>query len=164
MGVDLSLLSDEELLEKTGLEVIPLTKDVGAEVLGVDLSTKLDKSSFETIRRAWLEHGVLVIRNQSIDRRSCVQFAVRRIRQCTGHGEWPCLRRWLSGLFNISNVVKNGLRVGSLGARELEWHTDMAYVDELPMASCLYAVEVPEARVKPAFSTCTRPTRNCPRH
>ena len=42
MSADLSLLSDEELLEKTGLEVIPLTKDVGAEVLGVDLSTKLD--------------------------------------------------------------------------------------------------------------------------
>ncbi|MED6310980.1 MAG: TauD/TfdA family dioxygenase, partial [Pseudomonadota bacterium] len=77
MSVDLSLLSDEELLAKTGLEVIPLTKDVGAEVLGVDLSTKLDKSSFEIIRRAWLEHGVLVIRNQSIDPDAFVAFSSR---------------------------------------------------------------------------------------
>ena len=36
-----------------------------------------------------------------------------------------------------------------------------AYVDEPPMASCLYAVEVPGGEGKPAFSTCTRPTRNC---
>ena len=47
MSADLSLLSDEELLDKTGAEVVPITKDVGAEVLGVDLSIKLDKPTFE---------------------------------------------------------------------------------------------------------------------
>ena len=144
MSADLSLLSDEELLEKTGLEVVPLTKDVGAEVLGVDLSSKLDKPTFETIRRAWLEHGVLVIRNQSIDPDAFVAFSTR-------FGELdnaPVMengRAFVDGypeLFVISNVVKNGLRIGSLGARELEWHTDMAYVESPPKASCLYAVEI----------------------
>ena len=153
MSVDLSLLSDEELLEKTGLEVIPLTKDVGAEVLGVDLSTKLDKSSFETIRRAWLEHGVLVIRNQSIDPDAFVAFS-SRFGELDNAPVMENGRAFVDGypeLFVISNVVKNGLRIGSLGARELEWHTDMAYVDEPPMASCLYAVEVPEGEGKTGF-------------
>ena len=153
MSADLSLLSDEELLAKTGLEVIPLTKDVGAEVLGVDLSTKLDKSSFETIRRAWLEHGVLVIRNQSIDPDAFVAFS-SRFGELDNAPVMENGRAFVDGypeLFVISNVVKNGLRIGSLGARELEWHTDMAYVDEPPMASCLYAVEVPEGEGKAGF-------------
>ena len=112
MGVDLSLLSDEELLEKTGLEVIPLTKDVGAEVLGVDLSTKLGKSSFETIRRAWLEHGVLVIRNQSIDPDAFVAFS-SRFGESDNAPVMENSRAFVDGypeLFVISNVVKNGLR------------------------------------------------------
>ena len=118
MSADLSLLSDEELLAKTGLEVIPLTKDVGAEVLGVDLSTKLDKSSFETIRRAWLEHGVLVIRNQSIDPDAFVAFS-SRFGELDNAPVMENGRAFVDGypeLFVISNVVKNGLRVGSLGA------------------------------------------------
>jgi taurine dioxygenase len=44
----------------------------------------------------------------------------------------------------ISNVVENGKPIGALGDKEAEWHTDMSYVAEPPMASVLHALEIPQ--------------------
>ena len=153
MSADLSLLSCEELLERTGAEVIPITADVGAEVLGVDLSLKLDKPTFELIHRAWLEYGVLVFRKQEIDPDAFVAFS-GRFGELDNAPVMENGRAFVDGypeLFVVSNVSDNGVRIGSLGARELEWHTDMAYVESPPKASCLYAVEVPEGEGKTGF-------------
>ena len=153
MSADLTLLTDEELLEKTGLEVTALTKDIGAQVLGVDLSVKMDKATFELIHRAWLKHGVLVFRDQAVDPDALVTFSTRfgelYNAPVLGHG-----RAFVDGypeLFVISNVVENGVRIGSLGPRELDWHTDMAYLEAPPKASCLYALETPEEEGKTGF-------------
>lgn len=43
----------------------------------------------------------------------------------------------------ISNVLENGKPIGALGDKEAEWHTDMSYVPEPPMASVLYSLEIP---------------------
>lgn len=51
----------------------------------------------------------------------------------------------------ISNVVDGGRPIGSLGALEAEWHTDMSYVDSPPKMSCLYALEVPPAGGNTSF-------------
>ena len=45
----------------------------------------------------------------------------------------------------ISNVVENGMEIGSLGNAEAAWHTDMSYLETPPPGSLLYALEVPEA-------------------
>ncbi|HUD52156.1 TauD/TfdA dioxygenase family protein, partial [Parvibaculum sp.] len=37
----------------------------------------------------------------------------------------------------------NGKPIGALGDKEAEWHTDMSYVEEPPMASVLYSLEIP---------------------
>ena len=55
-------------------------------------------------------------------------------------------RRFVEGLpeiYIVSNVMVNGEPIGSLGAGEAVWHTDMSYLDVPPMASMLYALEVP---------------------
>lgn len=153
MSVDLSVLSDEELLEKTGVQFTALTKDIGAEVTGVDLSAKIGKPTFEIIHRGWLKYGVLVFRGQKLDEENLVTFSGR-------FGELynaPVMengRAFVDGypeVFVISNVIEKGVRIGSLGARELEWHTDMSYLDAPPKASCLYAREVPEGEGKTGF-------------
>ena len=39
--------------------------------------------------------------------------------------------------------LEQGKPIGGLGNHESKWHTDMSYVDVPPMASALYALEVP---------------------
>src|SRR5689334_2071447 len=46
-------------------------------------------------------------------------------------------------IYIVSNVIVDGKPIGSLGAGEAVWHTDMSYQDDPPMASMLYALEVP---------------------
>jgi taurine dioxygenase len=55
-------------------------------------------------------------------------------------------RRFVEGhpeIYVVSNVIENGVPIGSLGAGEAVWHTDMSYQKVPPKASMLYALEVP---------------------
>ena len=57
-------------------------------------------------------------------------------------------RRFVAGrpeIYIVSNVVENGVAIGSLGSGEAVWHTDMSYLADPPKASMLYALEVPAA-------------------
>ena len=57
-------------------------------------------------------------------------------------------RRFVEGhpeIYVVSNVIENGVPIGSLGAGEAVWHTDMSYLENPPKASMLYALEIPPA-------------------
>src|SRR5258708_13471783 len=63
-------------------------------------------------------------------------------------------RRFVEGLpeiYIVSNVTVNGQPIGGLGAGEAVWHTDMSYLDVPPMASMLYALEVPSPGANTPF-------------
>ena len=48
-------------------------------------------------------------------------------------------------IYVVSNVIENGVAIGSLGYGEAVWHTDMSYLHAPPKASMLYALEIPPA-------------------
>lgn len=48
------------------MELIALKENVGIEVRGVDLATLSDEA-FAELRRAWVENGVMVIRDRALD-------------------------------------------------------------------------------------------------
>ena len=57
-------------------------------------------------------------------------------------------QRFVPGLpeiYIVSNVIEGGVAIGSLGAGEAAWHSDMSYLAAPPQASMLYAVEIPPA-------------------
>jgi taurine dioxygenase len=64
-------------------------------------------------------------------------------------------RRFVEGypeIYVVSNVLRgDGKPIGSLGAGEAVWHTDMSYLEQPPKASMLYALEVPPAGGNTAF-------------
>ena len=119
---------------------------LGAEIGGVDLRT-IDDGDFAAIHRAWLDHLVLLFRGQQLTDDDLIAFSRR-----FGALDWAPVqetgRRFVEGhpeIYVVSNVIENGVPIGSLGAGEAVWHTDMSYLEAPPKASMLYALEVPPA-------------------
>jgi taurine dioxygenase len=130
----------------SSIKIVPSGRALGAEIEGVDLRT-LDDREFAAIHAAWLDHLVLLIRGQRLEDDHLISFS-RRL----GELDWAPIqetgRRFVEGypeIYVVSNVVENGEPIGSLGAGEATWHTDMSYLEAPPKASMLYALEVPEA-------------------
>jgi taurine dioxygenase len=134
------------------IDIVPTGAALGAEVRGVDL-TSLDDRQFAALRRAWHQHQVILVRGQTLDDQDLVAFSRR-----FGDLDWAPVqetgRRFVEGLpeiYIVSNVKLNGEPIGSLGAGEAVWHTDMSYLDTPPMASTLYALEVPPSGGNTSF-------------
>lgn len=137
----------------SNFKITPLTQEIGAEVRGVDLSEALSETVFPTLYQAWLDHQVLLFRDQSLTDPQMIAFSQRfgnlDLAPIPGHG-----RAFVEGLpemFVISNVVEDGHNIGSLGDGECLWHTDMAWTPKPAKASCLYALEIPEAQGDTGF-------------
>ena len=45
---------------KTRLDVVPMTRHIGAEIRGIDLREKPDQETVKAIYQAWLDHLVIV--------------------------------------------------------------------------------------------------------
>jgi len=126
------------------LYVRPTGAALGAEVQGVDLRA-LDDLGFAAIHRAWLDHQVLLFRDQALTDNDLVAVS-RRFGELDEAPVQETGQRFVEGhpeIYVISNVVQQGIPIGSLGAGEAVWHTDMSYLPNPPKASALYALEVP---------------------
>ena len=126
------------------IQVIPTGAALGAEVSRVDLKN-LDELQFAALERAWHEHQVVLVRGQTLADADLVAFS-RRFGNLDLAPVQETGRRFVEGIpeiYIVSNVLVNGEPIGSLGAGEAVWHTDMSYLDVPPMASMLYALEVP---------------------
>jgi taurine dioxygenase len=133
-------------LENKTIDIVPTGGGLGAEIRGLDLRD-LDDTLFSTLRRAWLDNLVLLFRGQQFSPAELIAFSQR-------FGELDLApiqetgRRYVEGLpelYVVSNVIKDGEPIGSLGSGEANWHTDMSYLEQPPMASLLYAIEVPQS-------------------
>lgn len=139
------------------IEVVPNAGAPGAELRGVDLRT-VDDAAFATIHRAWLDHLVLLVRGQRLSDDDLIAFS-RRLGALDLAPVQENGRRFVDGkpeLYVVSNVVENGVAIGSLGAGEAVWHTDMSYLPDPPKASILYALEVPPSGGATGFSDMYR--------
>ena len=128
------------------IEVKPTGAGLGAEIKSVDLKT-IDTRDFADITRAWTENLVLLFRDQNLDDEQLIAFS-RRFGALDFAPIQETGRRFVEGypeIYVVSNVIENGVPIGSLGAGEAVWHTDMSYIPDPPKASILYALEVPPA-------------------
>jgi taurine dioxygenase len=135
------------------IQVLPTGAALAAEVCGVDLRG-IDDGAFAALHRAWLDHLVLLFRGQELDDDDLGAFS-RRFGELDLAPIQENGRRFVDGhpeIYVVSNVIENGVTIGSLGAGEAVWHTDMSYLHDPPKASVLYAIEVPPAGGSTGFT------------
>lgn len=125
------------------LSVLPSGGALGAEARGLDLSAPLDPSMTPRIRKAWLEHLFLVFRGQKLTDQQLVVLA-------RSFGEPHMIEQsdynragLLPEIDIISNVVVEGQRMGSVGLKDLAWHTDMSMYEHTVTATINYGAEIP---------------------
>jgi taurine dioxygenase len=117
------------------IDCVRLAGSLGAEVRGVDLAT-LDDATFAQIARAFLEHHVLVFRDQKLVPAQQIAFG-ERWGELYVHPILPSLDGH-PPIVPIRNLGKQHTLTEV-------WHSDVTFDDCPPMASLLYAIEVPPA-------------------
>lgn len=133
-----------ELYARAGIGVFPLSDALGAEIRGVDLREPLGDTTLAAIHRAWLEHCVILFRDQHLADGDLVRHSRRFGDLDLGPTmAWQPTAQEYPEIFVISNVMENGHPIGYLGSAEADWHTDMSHTAIPPKASTLYSLEVP---------------------
>ena len=117
------------------IEVAPVSGGVGVEVHNVDIKSGIDAGTFDELRAAFVEHGLIFLRDQDITPDEHIAFAER-------WGEININRFFprLDGYDQIATVTKEPDQTTNIGGG---WHTDHSY-DHVPaMGSILIARETP---------------------
>lgn len=117
------------------IQASPLSPALGAEIAGIDIAAGIDDDQFAELRRAFVDYGVIFLRDQDITPEQHIAFAERwgKInvnRFFKADSDYPL----------IAEVRKEADQKGNIGSR---WHTDHSYDEQPAMCSILYAREVP---------------------
>lgn len=129
----------------------PLTPTFGLEILDVDLRAPTD-DLIAGIDALWVEHPVLIIRDQLLDEAQQIAFS-SRLGEINIHVRTDIRSRSNPEVVMVSNLqLENGDNIGALASGEAKWHTDSCYKPRPDTGSLLYALEVPEDGGKTAWA------------
>jgi len=124
------------------LNIRKLGQALGAEVTGLDLSRPVPDGVFEEILSAFLEHAVVVFRDQKLTPEQQIAFS-RRFGEIDVNVRSRFNKPGYPEIFVVSNIIENGEPIGVTDAGRY-WHTDHCYVREPSRCSLLYALEIPQ--------------------
>ena len=118
------------------VEVRPLTRRIGAEIHGVDLSQPLEPSRREAMHQALMRHQVIFFRDQSLSHDDHERVG-RAFGELAIHSGVP-------GLPGHPEIVAIHADADSKYVAGENWHSDLSCNAEPPMGSMLYLPIVPE--------------------
>lgn len=122
-------------------EVRPLAGNVGAEIVGLDLTRPLGDADFARVHRAHLDYHVVIFRDQRITPAQQIEFS-RRFGVLQIHVLKQFLLAGHPEILIVSNIVEGGQPVG-LGDAGKYWHSDLSYKELPSLGSMLHAQELP---------------------
>jgi taurine dioxygenase len=132
---------------RTRLDVVPLTRHIGAEIRGIDLRNHLDAETVKAIHQAWLDHIVLVFRGQSFSQEDLIRatgFFGEHAPMSRPPSSFPKgYAKLLPNIMLISNIREDGEPIGALPDGEMHFHHDMIHNEMPHKGTLLYSVEVP---------------------
>jgi len=142
------------------IEIRKLTPNIGAEIVGVDLSQQLDDRQFQQVHGALMDHLVIFFRDQHLSPERHKEFG-RRFGKLHMHPAAPSLLPGHPEIFVIKADEKSTYVAGE------DWHSDVSCDEEPPMGSILSVTTVPPdgggdtlfANMYLAFETLSEPIR-----
>ena len=124
----------------TQIEFEPMSGHFVAQVHGVDLAEVQDADVIAALREGLNRHGILVFREQSLSNAEHVRFS-----QQFGPSEIHTVKQYLlpdfPEIIALANRGEEGTKPIANGGAY--WHSDITYKVRPPMASLLYALEIP---------------------
>jgi taurine dioxygenase len=150
------------------LTVTPFTAPLGAEITGVDLRKPLDQYSIDRIHAAWLEHIVLVFRDQDLSKDQQVDFAAqfgiigdratpKELQNEIDHG-------YDGKIMLVTNIRdEKGNPIGTLPDGEMWFHHDQSYMSAPCKATLLHAIELPSVGGNTKFANMYLAYENVPK-
>jgi len=120
-----------------GIEVRPLTPQIGAEVFGVDVTKPMGNADFDTVHQALLDHSIIVFREQPLDDNQLMGLG-RQFGPLIVH---PFLQNDGPNpeVIHIKREPQDKAIVGQ------EWHSDTTCIETPPLAGVLHCIETPLA-------------------
>lgn len=129
------------------LTITPLNAFFGAEISGVDMAD-IDDSTRDDLRKAWLDHKVLVLRDQHISTEEHIAFG--------GHFGDLEVHPFTEGIEGYPEIVL--LEAGGDTGKTFVaagWHSDVTWRAEPSMGSILRGRDVPPVGGDTCFSDAT---------
>jgi len=124
--------------------VRPLTPNLGAEILGVDLDGDISDELFAAIHQAWLRYQVLLFPPRELPPGRQVAFA-RHFGEVQIHVMNQYHADGFPELYRLSNLDEHGRPNGKHPDRgTLAWHTDGSWRRVTGHATLIYGEEVPK--------------------
>lgn len=117
------------------IEVSPITATLGAEVTGVDMAN-VDGVTLDQLKKAWLDHKVLVLRDQHITTEEHIAFG-RLFGELETH-PFATGRRQYPEIVKIKSTSEHPYAAA-------RWHSDVTWRQEPSMGSILRGVVIPPA-------------------
>jgi taurine dioxygenase len=141
--------------------VEPLDAPLGAEVKGVDLSATMDETTFSAVRRAMVDHLVVVISGLPGDFQPLLDFG-RRFGTLVPHVLEQYHHPETSEVSIISTDPSTGAgRTTDMPAGAF-WHSDLSYDANPSDVTMLYSVEVPDQGGDTLFANMVMAYENLP--
>jgi len=131
---------------KTRLEVVPLSKHIGAEIRGIDLREQPDDATVRAIYQAWLDHLVIVFPGQKLEQEDLIRATgfFGELSELSRPAKYfpKGYSRLLPGIMMISNIRENGETIGALPDGEMHFHHDQIHAEVPHNGTLLYSLEI----------------------
>ena len=119
------------------MQITPIAGALGADITGIDLARPVNDELFKAVHGALVRYGVIVIRDQSLTPRQQLAF-VERFGPIHFHPHVS----GIPDLPQVMEILKTEQDTTNFGAG---WQTDQSFLPAPAMATCLYALELPDA-------------------
>ena len=125
-----------------------LSDAAGAEIMGLNLKQELSNGTKNSLKKAWQDHMVLLLRGQKLSEEEQERF-------CKVFGQIAGLKSKNSNSkFLFVTNKEDPSRATAVQLGEMMFHYDQAYAEHPCKASTLYSINVPDQGGNTCFANC----------